>query len=77
MQNVYVAWEVPDKIKPCYYKVPFKLFDGVTVSTLDFKSKDSEVKLTSSHLKTHSQPTITYSKLTIETLEQGVKYVQS
>ena len=24
-----------------------------------------------------SQPAITYSKLTIETLEQGVKYVQS
>ena len=24
-----------------------------------------------------TQPTITYSKLTIETLEQGVKYVQS
>ena len=25
----------------------------------------------------HSQPAITCSKLTIETLEQGVKYVQS
>ena len=27
--------------------------------------------------KDRSQPAITYSKLTIETLEQGVKYVQS
>ena len=26
---------------------------------------------------THTQPEITCSKLTIETLEQGVKYVQS
>ena len=25
----------------------------------------------------YSQPAITFSKLTIETLEQGVKYVQS
>ena len=25
----------------------------------------------------YTQPAITYSKLTIETLEQGVKYVQS
>ena len=31
-----------------------------------------------SHLLTnHSQPAFTCSKLTIETLEQGVKYVQS
>ena len=28
-------------------------------------------------LKTVTQPAITCSKLTIETLEQGVKYVQS
>ena len=28
-------------------------------------------------LKVMTQPTITCSKLTIETLEQGVKYVQS
>ena len=28
-------------------------------------------------LKKTTQPTITYSKLTIETLEQDVKYVQS
>ena len=27
--------------------------------------------------KVHTQPAITCSKLTIETLEQGVKYVQS
>ena len=26
---------------------------------------------------THTQPVLTYSKITIETLEQGVKYVQS
>ena len=25
----------------------------------------------------YTQPAVTYSKLTIETLEQGVKYVQS
>ena len=29
------------------------------------------------HIKQDSQPAITCSKLTIETLEQGVKYVQS
>ena len=28
-------------------------------------------------IHTYSQPAITCSKLTIETLEQGVKYVQS
>ena len=28
-------------------------------------------------IKTITQPEFTYSKLTIETLEQGVKYVQS
>ena len=30
-----------------------------------------------SYSRGDTQPTITYSKLTIETLEQGVKYVQS
>ena len=28
-------------------------------------------------MQNHSQPAFTYSKLTTETLEQGVKYVQS
>ena len=32
---------------------------------------------TAKDLVYHSQPTFTCSKLTIETLEQGVKYVQS
>ena len=29
-----------------------------------------------SNEKIHAQPVITYSKLSIETLEQGVKYIQ-
>ena len=29
------------------------------------------------HSNVNSQPSFTFSKLTIETLEQGVKYVQS
>ena len=34
-------------------------------------------KLVLAENKVHSQPSITCSKLTIETLEQDVKYVQS
>ena len=35
-----------------------------------------EKALINDHIQTISQPAITCSKLTIETLEQGVKYVQ-
>ena len=35
------------------------------------------LKWTGRTLKGSTQPTITCSKLTIETIEQGVKYVQS
>ena len=35
------------------------------------------VTIVTTYKKLQSQPAFTYSKLTIETLEQGVKYVQN
>ena len=47
---------------------------------LDVWHSSEYVPLCSKHKKSHlmdTKPAITYSKLTTETLEQGVKYVQS
>ena len=47
----------------------------------DFNDKISGIQLILKfhyrHYSRHSQPAITRSKLTVKTLEQGVKYVQS
>ena len=42
-----------------------------------FELFDKEALEKNTKLQYRTQPAFTYSKLTIETLEQGVKYVQS
>ena len=65
--------------KSCFSSVFFKLSENL----LAFSQSDFHVNigilvmLVYSFTKMNSQPAFTCSKLTIETLEQGVKYVQS
>ena len=48
------------------------------ISTLhNFNSKDKNILDLLERARDPTQPAFTYSKLTIETLEQDVKYVQS
>ena len=42
-----------------------------------FSKEQSKLSTSTVYHQHYSQPAITCSKLTIETLEQGVKYVQS
>ena len=55
----------------------FLMFLGGGRYTTHILSKLRSIKLSPVTKTGISQPTITCSKLTIETLEQGVKYVQS
>ena len=52
-------------------------FGFIGLYVINFLSKTTISLNDCNSTKVHTQPTITCSKLTIETLEQGVKYVQS
>ena len=56
---------------------PKILFCGIHRFTISICDVASQFKGIAKRRFTHLSPTITCSKLTIETLEQGVKYVQS
>ena len=52
-------------------------FGFIGLYVINFLSKTTIALNDCNSTKVHTQPAITCSKLTIETLEQGVKYVQS
>ena len=52
-------------------------FGFIGLYVINFLSKTTISLNDCNSTKVHTQPAITCSKLTIETLEQGVKYVQS
>ena len=63
-----------DEKNYCFTRSNFG-FMGLYV--INFLSKTTISLNDCNSTKVHTQPAITCSKLTIETLEQGVKYVQS
>ena len=79
--------ELPDEVQSSSKQQPiiffitfFSLFTLMHSQKLNFVQRDikSHIKYSSIYDGApSSQPAFTYSKLLIETLEQGVKYVQS
>ena len=63
-----------DEKNYCFTRSNFGFIGGYVIN---FLSKTTISLNDCNSTKVHTQPAITCSKLTIETLEQGVKYVQS
>ena len=72
--------------EPCFYRIDFHVIPsyielpGSKQEALRKVSKLNNFEVSTiwkKQITTATQPAITYSELTIETLERGVKYVQS
>ena len=66
-----------DEKNYCFTRSNFGFIGFIGLYVINFLSKTTISLNDCNSTKVHTQPAITCSKLTIETLEQGVKYVQS